>query len=75
MAQVNLARVLESKAELLHFDEPSASLDRESRENFASIMKSLSVTEMPTMLIVNHDKVLSDLLPWPRRRLEGGALV
>ena len=75
MAKVNLARVLASKAKLLLFDEPSASLDREARENFASIMKSLSVTEMPTMLIVNHDKVLSDLLPWPRRRLEGGALV
>lgn len=75
MAKVNLARVLASKAKLLLFDEPSASLDRESRENFASIMKSLSVTEMPTMLIVNHDKILSDLLPWPRRRLEGGALV
>ena len=75
MAKVNLARVLASRAKLLLFDEPSASLDREARENFAAIMTSLSVTEMPTMLIVNHDKALSDLLPWPRQRLEGGVLV
>ena len=75
MARVNLARVLASKARLLLFDEPTASLDKEAKENFAAIMASLSVTEMPTMLIVNHDRALSELLKWPTRRLEGGALV
>ena len=51
MAKVNLARVLASKARLLLFDEPVASLDRDSRIAFADIMTSLSVTEMPTMII------------------------
>ena len=75
MAKVNLARVLASKACLLLFDEPVASLDRDSRIAFADIMTSLSVTEMPTMIIVNHDRLLREALPWPVRRLEGGRLV
>lgn len=75
MAKVSLARCLASKARLLLLDEPTASLDRASRTAFADIMASLAVTEMPTMLIVNHDRLLSEALPWPRRRLEGGKLV
>lgn len=75
MAKVSLARVLAGKARLLLFDEPVASLDRDSRLAFADIMTSLSVTEMPTMIIVNHDRLLGEALKWPRRRLEGGRLV
>lgn len=75
MAKVNLARCLASKARLLLFDEPVASLDKASRIAFASIMASLSVTEMPTMIIVNHDRLLTQALPWPVRRMEGGRIV
>ena len=74
MAKVNLARTLASRSRLLVMDEPTASLDKASRIAFADIMASLSVTEMPTMLIVNHDRILSDALSWPKRRLEGGHL-
>lgn len=74
MAKVNLARCLASKARLLLFDEPVASLDKASRIAFASIMASLSVTEMPTMIIVNHDRLLTQALPWPVRRMEGGRI-
>ena len=75
MAKVNLARTLASRSRLIVMDEPSASLDADSRNAFCEIMHSLSVTEMPTILIVNHDSWLSQALNWPRRRLEGGHLV
>lgn len=75
MAKVNLARALASQSRLIVMDEPSASLDADSRNAFCEIMHSLSVTEMPTILIVNHDSWLSQALNWPRRRLEGGHLV
>ena len=72
---VEIAKALSFDARVVVFDEPTASLDRASRTAFADIMASLAVTEMPTMLIVNHDRLLSEALPWPRRRLEGGKLV
>lgn len=73
-ARVDLARVLASKAKLLLLDEPTASLDKESRVRFADMISSLSTDEMPTMILVNHDRLLSEALSWPRLCLEGGHL-
>jgi len=74
--RVNLARALASKAKLLLLDEPTASLDSESREMFAKTLNSLSVEEMPTILLVTHDSVLSDELPlWRKIRIEDGKFV
>lgn len=74
MARVNLARALAGRAGILLFDEPTANLDSGSKENFAQILDSLSKREMPTMVLVNHDRAFGDLLSWRRLRLEGGRL-
>ncbi len=73
-AKVNIARALAGESRLLIMDEPSAALDRESKKEFAGLMKSLQFTEMPTVLLVSHDEELSAMLGWPRLRLEGGRL-
>lgn len=72
--KVNIARALAGKARLLLLDEPTANLDRESKENFAKLISSLTFSEMPTILLVSHDKSVNDFLSWPRFHLEGGHL-
>ena len=73
-AKVNISRALAAGSRLLILDEPSAALDKESRREFAALLRSLQFGEMPTMLIVSHDPDLSEALGWPRLRLEGGRL-
>lgn len=72
--KVNIARALAGKARLLLLDEPTASLDKESKENFVSLVSSLAFSEMPTILLVSHDKLVNDNLSWPRFHIEGGRL-
>ena len=59
---------------MLLLDEPTASLDKESKENFVSLVSSLAFSEMPTILLVSHDKLVNDNLSWPRFHIEGGRL-
>lgn len=73
--KVNLARALAGKARLFLLDEPTASLDKESKESFVSLLSSLRFSEMPTILLVSHDQSVNDALAWKRLRLEGGCLV
>ena len=74
-AKVNLARALCSHSKLIIMDEVTASLDIESKKNFVEIVKSLSCVEMPTIILVNHDKYVRDNLPWARMKLEDGQIV
>lgn len=72
--KVNLARALAGKARLLVLDEPSASLDKEAKEGFVRLISSLSFDEMPTILLVSHDREVSESLDWPRYELVEGKL-
>lgn len=62
--KISLARCLAQKAKLLLLDEPTASLDSENREMVIKILKSLSVSEIPTIIMVSHDSGLKNLRGW-----------
>lgn len=72
--KVSMARCLAQNARLLLLDEPTAALDSENRNMVIEILQSLTVTEIPTIIIVTHDKVLSDLPGWKKLKLEGNNL-
>ena len=64
--KVNLSRCLAQNAKLLLMDEPTSSLDKENRKMVVDIIRSLTVTEIPTIIIATHDKALSSLPGWER---------
>ena len=62
--KVSLARCLAQKARLLLLDEPTANLDKENRQMVIDILHSLSISEIPTIIMVTHDKELTSLKKW-----------
>lgn len=68
--KVSLSRTLCQKARLLLLDEPTSFLDGKSRQTLIDILHSLTFDEMPTIIIVTHDKELEADLAWPVLRLE-----
>ena len=62
--KVSLARCLAQKAKLLLLDEPTANLDAENRKMVIDTLHSLSISEIPTIIIVTHDKELTALKKW-----------
>lgn len=62
--KVSLSRCLAQNAKVLLLDEPTASLDEENRKMVIDIVRSLSVTEIPTIIIATHDKDLLSLSGW-----------
>lgn len=62
--KVSVSRCLAQHAKLLLLDEPTASLDRENKQMVVDIVRSLTVTEIPTIIIVTHDPALSSLERW-----------
>ncbi len=69
--RVSLARTLCQKARLLLLDEPTSFLDAKSRTTLVSLLHSLTLAEMPTIIIVTHDKELEEDLGWEILRLGG----
>lgn len=69
--KVSLSRTLCQKARLLLLDEPTSFLDAKSRKTLIEVLHSLTVDEMPTIIIVTHDKELQADLSWPTLQLEG----
>jgi len=63
--KVSLSRTLCQKAKLLLLDEPTSFLDAKSRKTLVDVLHSLTVGEMPTIIIVTHDKELEKDLGWP----------
>lgn len=62
--KVSLARCLAQKAKLLLLDEPTANLDKDNRRMVVDILHSLSISEIPTIIMVTHDKELTSLKKW-----------
>ena len=69
--RVSLARTLCQKARLLLLDEPTSFLDAKSRTALVGLLHSLTLAEMPTIIIVTHDKELEEDLGWEILRLGG----
>ncbi|NLZ76410.1 MAG: DUF1893 domain-containing protein [Spirochaetales bacterium] len=69
--RVSLARTLCQKARLLLLDEPTSFLDAKSRTTLVGLLHSLTLAEMPTIIIVTHDKELEEELGWEILRLGG----
>lgn len=63
--KVQMARCLAQNAKILLLDEPTAALDGENRKMVIEILRSLSLTEIPTIITVTHDKALCQNLNWP----------
>jgi|LFRM01.1.fsa_nt_gb zinc transport system ATP-binding protein len=75
--KVSLARCLCQKARLLLLDEPTSFLDSTSRQALLETIRALTLNEMPTIIVVTHDKQLEKDLAWPTLTLglkekEGG---
>ena len=62
--KVSLARCLAQKARLLLLDEPTANLDAENRKMVVDTLHALSISEIPTIIVVTHDKELTALKKW-----------
>lgn len=62
--KVNLSRCLAQNAKLLLLDEPTASLDLENKKMVIDILHSLSISEIPTIIVVTHDNELNSLRNW-----------
>ncbi len=63
--KVALARCLCQKARLLLLDEPTSFLDANSRKALIATIRALTLNEMPTIIVVTHDKQLELDLAWP----------
>lgn len=62
--KVQMARCLAQNAKLLLLDEPTSALDTKNRAMVTEILRSLSLTEIPTIIVVTHDKDLVSELGW-----------
>ena len=68
--KVNLSRCLAQNAKLLLLDEPTASLDFENRKMVIDILRSLTVSEIPTIIVVTHDEELAKMKNWEIMKLQ-----
>ncbi len=62
--KVSISRCLAQHARLLLLDEPTSALDEENRRMVTDILRSLTVTEIPTIITVTHDRELAALRGW-----------
>jgi zinc transport system ATP-binding protein len=72
--KVSLARCLAQNAKLLLLDEPTSALDANSRLMVVQVLRSLSLSEIPTIIIVTHDKELVTALNWKTLQIEEGTV-
>ncbi len=64
--KVQLSRCLAQNAKVLLLDEPTASLDAENKEMVINILRSLTISEIPTIIVVTHDKELTKMPGWDK---------
>jgi zinc transport system ATP-binding protein len=70
--KLSLARCLCQNPQLLLLDEPTSSLDPQSRGELMGLLKSLNETRGLTVLMVSHDSQALTESGWRIERLEGG---
>lgn len=63
--RVELARSLCQQAKLLLLDDPSTALGDKERAILVGILQSLTIDEMPTLLLATEDPLLVQQLNWP----------
>ncbi len=68
--KVSLARCLCQKAKILILDEPTSFLDKESKSQLITLLKAFRNGEMPTIIIITHDKDLKEQLKWDTYKME-----
>ncbi len=71
--KVAVARALSNRPPLLLADEPTASLDEESAQDFLHLLKELRA-EGRTILMASHDPLAKDL-GWAMQRIGNGELI
>lgn len=64
--KISLARCLAQNAKLLLLDEPTSALDNENKKMVTDILRSLTISEIPTIIVVTHDKELATLPGWDK---------
>lgn len=70
--KISLARCLAQNAKLLLLDEPTSALDAENKKMVTDILRSLTISEIPTIIVVTHDKELANLHGWEKLMLGEG---
>lgn len=70
--KISLARCLAQNAKLLLLDEPTSALDAENKKMVTDILRSLTISEIPTIIVVTHDKELANLHGWEKLVLGEG---
>ena len=68
--KINLSRCLAQNAKLLMLDEPTANLDAANKKMVVDILRSLTVSEIPTIIVVTHDSELVNLRGWEKLSLD-----
>lgn len=69
--KVQLARCLAQEAKVLLLDEPTASLDYENKKMVTDILRSLTISEIPTIIVVTHDTELTLMRGWEIINISG----
>ena len=57
---------------MLLLDEPTSALDAENKKMVTEILLSLTISEIPTIIVVTHDKELANLAGWEKLVLGEG---
>ena len=70
--KLSLARCLCQDPQLLLLDEPTSSLDPQSRGELMGLLRSLNETRGLTVLMVSHDSQALNETGWRIERLEAG---
>lgn len=64
--KVSMARCLAQNAKLLLLDEPTSALDAENKKMVIDILRSLTISEIPTIIVVTHDPELAQMKGWEK---------
>lgn len=68
--KISLARCIAQRAKILILDEPTSFLDKESKNQLIILLKALRKSEMPTIILITHDKELKQELKWKTYKME-----
>ncbi|WP_407435935.1 DUF1893 domain-containing protein [Treponema sp.] len=64
--KIHMARCLAQNSKIFLLDEPTANLDAENKKIVMDILCSLTISEIPTIIVVTHDKELVQMRGWDK---------